>query len=180
MRSPDTIRVAVTRADHPLALLHIVATEFHPDAPSRGEAPELTAEQVKQFARSHRLVTDDVVEREIDQLQFADVVRWRFIDHSDVPADRTYRDALIDQANIIMPEMATARDLQRAHLRERRAPLLARLDVDQLRAIVHQDEATVSEIEARKQALRDLPQDPAIDAATTLAELKAAGMDVLE
>jgi hypothetical protein len=49
-----------------------------------------------------------------------------------------------------------------------------------MRAQEQGDQAKADEIAAKKQALRDVTADPAIDAATTPDELKAVRPDVLE
>ncbi len=69
--------------------------------------------------------------------------------------------------------MAKARDIKRDMIRAERGPLLAELDVLQLRALVAGDISTSTIVEAKKQALRDAPADPAIDAAETPEALAA-------
>lgn len=66
--------------------------------------------------------------------------------------------------------MSKARDVHRDRLRALRAPKLAALDVEQLRG---------RNVDAQKQALRDVTDDPAIDAANTPEELLAAIPSVL-
>lgn len=69
------------------------------------------------------------------------------------------------------PDMAKCREALRVRLRARRAPLLAALDVEYQRADEAGDAAAKKRIAARKQALRDVTADPAIDAAQTPADL---------
>ncbi|WP_259781189.1 hypothetical protein [Aestuariispira ectoiniformans] len=98
-----------------------------------------------------------------------------------VPADRIFREAWIkpDQP-VIDVDMAKARDIWRDKIRQVRTPALEGLDADFMKAL--ESGADTSVIVSRKQALRDAPADPAIDAAATPEELKAvrpAGLNVL-
>jgi hypothetical protein len=79
---------------------------------------------------------------------------------------------------MITVNMNKARDIHRARLREARAPLFAALDVAFQRAM--ESGADTAEIVAKKQALRDVTKDPAIDAAQTTDELKAVRPAVFE
>lgn len=95
------------------------------------------------------------------------------IDKSIIPTDRTFRNAwdFIDQA--ITVDMSKAREIHRAHVRRVRATRLAELDVQYQRADETGNAAEKALIIAKKQTLRDLPADPAIEAATTPEQLKA-------
>ena len=79
---------------------------------------------------------------------------------------------------MITVNMAKARDIHRAKMREARAPILAALDVQFQRAL--ETNADTTSIVAKKQALRDVTVDPAIDAAQTTEELKAVWPEVLK
>lgn len=67
-----------------------------------------------------------------------------------------------------------AKDIKLDIIRAERAPLLAQLDVEFMRAVEQGDTAKQAEISAKKQALRDATKDPEILEATTVEELKAA------
>ena len=73
--------------------------------------------------------------------------------------------------SIITTDMAKAREVHKARIREARAPKLAELDVEFQKA--QETSADTSAIVAKKQALRDAPADSAIDSATDEAGLKA-------
>ena len=79
---------------------------------------------------------------------------------------------------MITVNMEKARDIHRQRLREARAPLFNALDVAFQRAM--ETGADTAEIVAKKQALRDVTADPAIDAAQTTDELKAVWPEVLK
>lgn len=69
-----------------------------------------------------------------------------------------------------------AKDITKDRLRTERKPLLESLDVVMLRNL--NNPTTLAEIEAKKQALRDATNQ--VDTMTTLDELKAASLPVLE
>jgi hypothetical protein len=96
------------------------------------------------------------------------------IDEAGIPADRTFRDAWrITPAGGVTVDMPAAREIYRAQLRVSRTPLLAALDVAFMRALESGDAVKQAEIIAKKEALRAVTEDPAIDAAETPAQLKA-------
>ena len=74
----------------------------------------------------------------------------------------------------IAVDMTKARDIAKDMVRAERAPLLAQLDVEMIRAIEAGDAAKQAEIAAKKQALRDATKHPELLAAQTPEELKAA------
>jgi len=69
--------------------------------------------------------------------------------------------------------MTKAVEIKKDMIRAERAPLLADLDVQFMRAVEAGDADAQATIAAKKQALRDATDDPAITAATTPDELKA-------
>ena len=73
--------------------------------------------------------------------------------------------------SIIKTDMARAKEIHKANIRDVRTSKLADLDVEFQRAL--ETSADTSAIVAKKQALRDAPADSAIDAATDEAGLKA-------
>ena len=81
---------------------------------------------------------------------------------------------------MIRVNMDKARDIKRDQLRAERKPLLEQLDVEFMRTQEQGDQAKADEIAAKKQALRDVTADPAIDAATTPDELKAVRPKALD
>ena len=95
---------------------------------------------------------------------------------------RTYREAYTwtTKAPTIDIDMEKCKEIHRHDLRRARAPLLADLDVDYQRADERGDAAEKQRIAAKKQALRDVTDDPAIEAAKTPEELMAAVPEVLK
>jgi|GEM_PF-1089096 len=96
------------------------------------------------------------------------------------PADRTFRNAWVLDGDKIGHDMGKAREIHRERMRAARAPKLAALDVDYQRADEGGKGEDKARIAAKKQALRDVTKDPAIDAATTPEQLKAVWPAVLE
>jgi len=94
-----------------------------------------------------------------------------------VPADRVFRGAWQFDGDVVEIDMAAARDIHRDNLRVERKPLLDALDVDYMKAL-EQSGNTIA-IAEQKQALRDVTDDPRIEAAATPDELKALTLDVL-
>ncbi len=68
-------------------------------------------------------------------------------------------------------DMAKAKEIHKARIRNARAPKLAELDVEFQRAL--ETSSSTTDIIAKKQALRDAPAAVGISSATTTDELKA-------
>ena len=100
----------------------------------------------------------------------ADAINPRFVDAADIPTDRTFRDAWKPDLTVDMPK---AREIHREHLRQMRAPLLAALDAEYLRADELGDLTEKARIASKKIALRNVTADPAIGAAITPERLAA-------
>lgn len=159
---PETTAILITRTDGRIRIMQFVTKGALNAA---GEVFE-------------REATAEAIEAEISKAGFTDTVSWRVIDPSEIPDDRTFRDAWIDAGKIDV-DMPKARAIHRQSLRDMRAPLLAALDVAYQRADEMDDAAEKARVAAKKQALRDVTSDPAIEAAKTPDELKSALPNVL-
>jgi len=106
-----------------------------------------------------------IIDKDGNQANAADVT---------VPSDRFFRDAWSLSGDVITEDLAVAKEIFRDKIREVRNPLLAALDADYMKALEDGDTAAQSAIATVKQTLRDAPASSAIDAATTIDELKAA------
>lgn len=102
-----------------------------------------------------------------------DATEPRWIDESEIPKLREFRDALVIKGGNLTYDMEKCRAIHRDRLRILRAPKLAALDVEYQRADERGDLVAKAAIAAEKQELRDVTSDPAIDAARTPEELKA-------
>jgi hypothetical protein len=76
----------------------------------------------------------------------------------------------------IIIDIDKAKDITKNRLREERKPQLEALDIQMLRNFSNQE--LLTEIEAKKQVLRDATNP--VDTMTTVEELKAASLPVLE
>lgn len=74
----------------------------------------------------------------------------------------------------IVVNMQKALEIKKNMIRQERAPLLAALDIEMMRALESGDTAKQEEIKQKKQALRDATTDPVLLQASTPEELKAA------
>lgn len=97
----------------------------------------------------------------------------RICSKAEVPTDRSFRAAWRDSGKSIDIDMDHAKAITRDRLRKERAPLLADLDVQAIRAVETDDKAKLLEVAAEKQRLRDITALPGIEAAATPEELKA-------
>lgn len=117
-----------------------------------------------------------------DHVMFCDVpkdaMKVVVLDESDIPEDRTFRNAFdIAPDGSIIVDMPKARDIHRDRMRAARAPKLAALDVEIIRAL--ESGSGTSQIVVAKQSLRDVTKDPRIEAAGSPDELAAIWPDVL-
>jgi hypothetical protein len=80
----------------------------------------------------------------------------------------------MDMAIII--DINKAKDITKDRLRQERKPQLEALDIQMLRNFSNQE--LLNEIESKKQVLRDATNQ--VDTMTTVEELKAASLPVLE
>lgn len=135
------------------------------------------AEEAANLAPEH-LAT--IVDAELVQWPETDrdaVVSWRVIEEADVPNDRKFRAAwsLIDEG--ISVDMPKARQIWKDILRQARTPKLKELDIKFQRAL--EDGGGTKAIVAAKNELRQVTDDPRIEAATTPEELMLAVPEVL-
>ncbi len=100
---------------------------------------------------------------------------------SELPKDRTFRDAWEDGPAKVQINMADARAIHMSRIRAARNKEFDRLELDrhQLSAMASEDPLTVSGIETQKQELRDLPETFDLSAANTPATLKALWPSIL-
>jgi len=77
---------------------------------------------------------------------------------------------------MITVNLDKAKDITKDRLRKERKPQLEELDIQMLRNFSNQE--LLTEIEAKKQVLRDATNQ--VDTMTTVEELKAASLPVLE
>lgn len=102
-----------------------------------------------------------------------DAINVKIVDDSDIPDDRTFRDAWHHDGKEISVHMEKAREIHKAKLRRARSPLLEKLDTEFLHALEKGNKAKLKEIADEKQRLRDITAHPDIEQAATPDELKS-------
>lgn len=103
-----------------------------------------------------------VTKRTVDEVRKAHGdVPFRVIEESEVPKDRTFRNAWGYDLKV---DMTKARVLHMNEIRKQRAKALEKLDLETMKG---------RDVQAEKQKLRDLPQTFDLSKATTPEELKA-------
>jgi hypothetical protein len=104
------------------------------------------------------------------------LVGWRRLgdaEHQQFNQDRIYRDALEDKAGKLQYNIDKAKELHRAYLRHVNGDKFMVLDRQWVDAMASNKRQDADAIEAKRKAMRDRVNDPAIDAAQTIEELKA-------
>lgn len=92
-------------------------------------------------------------------------VDYKIIDDSEIPLDRTFRDAWTYELKEDIPK---SKEIWKNKLRAERKPLLEALDVEFIKA--QEEKKNTASIVARKQELRDITKK--VDAAKTIASIK--------
>jgi hypothetical protein len=157
---PEQIKVLGSYADGGVAVIAFVTKSYHADGSVHWER-EASPENI------------DAECAKISAVLPSPIVRWRIVADADIPAERDYRNAWTDTGAGVGHDMPRARALHRDKLRRDREPKLAELDVEYQRADEREDRAEKRRIALAKQALRDITDDPRIDAATTIEALRA-------
>ena len=124
------------------------------------------------------IYADEVIQNQLPK----DVIRYKLINGiTDMPNNDVdfYKAWEFTDNYVVQVNMSAARDLIREKLRNIRDAKFAPLDVAFMRAVEQGNVAKQQEIAAQKQKLRDITVHPAIDAATTLEELRELTIDKL-
>lgn len=125
--------------------------------------------------------TDDNIFQEIGRTSFggAQPVSYRKIKRAEIPRDRSYRNALVDDGGQLTFDMPKAREIHRDKLRQLRVAHFAANDIVLLEAVIEGDEVKRAKAVARRDALRDVTELLSIEAAKTIEQLKTAGMEIV-
>lgn len=170
------IYLAVSRTDGSVAHVAFQTEGRFPSRPLGG-----WTKQEGQFVWS-REATEENIEFELarvnanwSRLGDPTMIGWRRIndeEHRMFERDRAYRDALTDNNGKLEHDMPKARELHKARLRHRNGDLFMSMDREWVDANAKGDKAGAAEVESRRKALRDSVDDPRIDQATSIDELK--------
>lgn len=101
------------------------------------------------------------------------------VDKSEIPSERTFRNAWIKNGKSITVDMPKAKEIQIERWRIARKPLLEKLDVEYMIALEQENGVRMSEIKAKKQALRDVTKTDLSKIATP-EELKTVWPEILQ
>lgn len=104
---------------------------------------------------------------------------YKIVDVSSIPSDRSFRNAWKLKGDVVDTDMAKARDIQRDNIRAERKPMLEEFDREWFKAAEAGDTATQADVAARKQALRDAPNDSRFDQVSNPTALKALTLNAL-
>jgi hypothetical protein len=131
----------------------------------------LLEEAAQAFEHDPELVVSGEIKGWPEEDQKA-VASWRVVSEDDIPKDRTFRNAWCDvtPASTIDHDMIKCRGIWKDKMRAARKPLIEAADIEFMRAM--EAGAPTADISTRKQALRDVTANPAIDKAKTPEELK--------
>ena len=129
---------------------------------------------VNTFGEAEGFTEADAEKRAWDTLP-SDAINPRFVVDSEIPTDRTFRDAWADIATKITIDMTKARNIHLESIRIKRNAELSKLDIQATKAQDVGDAETLAQIRARKQELRDLPATlaPTLASANSTDALKA-------
>jgi hypothetical protein len=99
---------------------------------------------------------------------------WYRLKDTDIPTDRTYRNAWRHDGKNFHHDMNHAKEIHKDIIREQRSAILIKLDTDYIRADEVGDTQKKKHIAQQKQLLRDATTHPIIKSATTIEDLKLA------
>lgn len=101
------------------------------------------------------------------------------IDKARIPKDSAYREAWEFNGSDVVYNLEKAKEAHRNKLRSARIEAFEKLDIEISKALAQGDQAKVSEIEAKRQKLRDAPTSSRVASVDTLDKLKALTLDEL-
>lgn len=121
----------------------------------------------------------DIEKRAWDKLP-SDAINPHYVEASEIPADRTFRDAWQAEGGTITHNMDKCREIHKNRLRKLRSPILFALDIEYQRADEEGNVTRKKDIASKKKTLRDVTDDPRITAAKTPDELKSIIPEILK
>jgi hypothetical protein len=154
---PEYIQIAITTNDGKLVIMSFVTKDYISEGVVNWEK-EASSENINA----------EILKAGIDALS------WRTIEESEIPTDRSFRDAWKDVDEVLIHDMTKVKEIHLARLRIQRNALLEEKDKDWMRAIGQGNTTEATAVETERQALRDFPQTIAsqLESATTVAEVK--------
>lgn len=157
------IKIVYTRSDGALILVHPVA---------KHKIEEVLGPMTEEDYKLHLL------EKSVPP----DATNVAIMDASNIPSDRTFRDAWdysVDKSMLVV-DMEKARVVHMDGLKRKRKAQLEKLDVDMMREVEASNTGAQATIAKVKQMLRDMPQTFDLNVYATPDELKNAKPDYLD
>ena len=179
----EHVKVAMVMDNGSLTVLSFVTKSRSPTLPSGARWVD------EQAGLWERPPTDKNVQDEINKafpgvnqlgMKRPKCVKFQLISESAIPQNRDYRNSWKMEDNKIVEDLEKAKQIHRDKLRNKRVQALLPLDVKWSRAMANNDAMAAAEAEKERQKLRDLPNDPRIDAAQTTEELRQLGLALQE
>lgn len=112
---------------------------------------------------------DDQIAR-LHPSQRAEIAGWREISEADIPKSRSFRNVWNPDLSVDMPK---ARDIHMGRIREARNAELDRLDNEYTKESARGRTAEAAAVEAKREALRNIPQTFDLSGAATADDLEA-------
>jgi hypothetical protein len=109
-------------------------------------------------------------------VSFTEVVQ---IDKTKIPKVAEYREAWEFNGSDVVYNLEKAKEVHRNKLRSARIEIFEKLDIEISKALAQGDQQKVSEIETKRQKLRDAPTSSRVASVDTLDKLKALTLDEL-
>lgn len=100
---------------------------------------------------------DKSVEKVISEQPY-EVVSYREVEETELPASRAFRDAWEVKEAKVVENYGKSVEIKKNEFRKLRKPLLQQLDIDSLRAIEKKNALGANAIAAQKKALRDVTE----------------------
>jgi hypothetical protein len=168
-----SVLIAMTMPDDSVQIMNLAVV-------ARGDVLPSGAVWLKEPGWWLRDPVPSVIEDEINKLFTAGnrPVSWRRVEPGDLPSDRAYRPAWTDDGKRVVHDIGKAREWHRTLIRKMRAPAMAQLDGEFMRALGQGKKAEQDTVEAERQKWRDAPADPRIDAAQSVEELKQLTVEI--
>jgi len=161
-KQPEGVTVALNFADGTVGVMTVITTEYSADGSvrwSRQATPALIEEEIGRASASFAP-------------EKVPVAGWTPVNVTDIPADRTFRNALRHDGKAFSHCPIHAKEIALAKVRAHRTPRFAELDAKRMAAGRKGDRYLAARLDAEADALANLT-DP-VKACTTVEELKKA------
>lgn len=130
----------------------------------------------KSFIKSGRSLQELIDKLPAECQTTADIV-----DSSDIPEDRSFRDAWVTEKGVsVKTDITKAKELAKEVIRDKRKPVFEKLDLEVMRATESGKTSSLPEIVAKKEKARNATDDNRVTNSSSEAELKNALQEVVD